>query len=271
MIYYWKGGFHEDRVGLAVAGEAFRFGCGFFSTLLYDGGVLHRPGAHVARLAASLTAHAVPFVRLDAAGLEAVAAQVLSRNGLAGSTARVNVYYPIEGAGLGAPASPGALAAMGATGATAAPVVPAASIVPAAPLIAAYAYTPPPADKVFSLAVSRGRYASPAHEHKSMSRMHLWQEQRWAEEAGFDQALLLAPDGRILETTTSAFLVSDGNRYYTPRPQHRLPSTAVAALAETHPVVERDIMLSDLPSYSQAVIANALIGLRAVGRVEKIG
>jgi branched-chain amino acid aminotransferase len=95
--------------------------------------------------------------------------------------------------------------------------------------------------------------------------------QRLARERGFDEALLVAPDGRVLEAQTgSVFWVSDDGALCTPPlSEGILDSITRRLLRERLAVAERSCRVGDLEAASEVFIAASSWEVRPVGRIEE--
>jgi branched-chain amino acid aminotransferase len=77
---------------------------------------------------------------------------------------------------------------------------------------------------------------------------------RLAREAGYDEALLVTPHGRVLEAPTSSlFYVLDGELYTPPLDEHILASITRALVLDVTDATERPITLDELKSSAQEV------------------
>jgi branched-chain amino acid aminotransferase len=82
---------------------------------------------------------------------------------------------------------------------------------------------------------------------------------RLAKEAGFDEALLTTPHGRVLEGPTwSFFWVRDGRLYTPPLDDHVLPSITRARVLEVAGGEERATPLDDARAADEAFIASTV-------------
>jgi branched-chain amino acid aminotransferase len=81
--------------------------------------------------------------------------------------------------------------------------------------------------------------------------------QRLAQEAGFDEALLVTPDGMVLEAPTSTiFWVCDGGLQTTPLHDHVLASITRALIGDVIEVTERLITLPQLCGAEEVFLAS---------------
>jgi branched-chain amino acid aminotransferase len=105
---------------------------------------------------------------------------------------------------------------------------------------------------------------------KSLSYASNMLAMRLARERGFDDALLIAPDGRVLELPTASFFwVADGALYTPPLSEHILDSITrqiVFEVAEPH---ETTATVADLASASEAFAASSVVEVMAVSAIEE--
>jgi branched-chain amino acid aminotransferase len=82
---------------------------------------------------------------------------------------------------------------------------------------------------------------------------------RLAQEAGFDEALLVTPHGRVLEGPTWSFFWAEGGSLYTPPLGERILSSITrAALIDTLGIEERVCTKDDdLPRAEEALLASS--------------
>jgi branched-chain amino acid aminotransferase len=94
---------------------------------------------------------------------------------------------------------------------------------------------------------------------------------RLAQERGFDEALLITPEGRVLEAPTSSFFwVKDGTVFTPPLSQHILDSITRRRLLEVIDVTERETTPEDLRSADEAFLASSVREALPVYRIEDI-
>ena len=80
---------------------------------------------------------------------------------------------------------------------------------------------------------------------------------RLAQEAGYDEALLVTPHGRVLEAPTSSiFYVIDGKLYTPPLDEHILASITRALVLEVTGGTERAVTLEELKSAEEVFLAS---------------
>ena len=92
---------------------------------------------------------------------------------------------------------------------------------------------------------------------------------RLAVEAGFDDAVLVTPHGRVLEAPTrSIFWVSDGELCTTPLSEHILASITRALILELTDVTERAITLDELYAAEEVFLASTTREVHPVAAVD---
>jgi branched-chain amino acid aminotransferase len=92
---------------------------------------------------------------------------------------------------------------------------------------------------------------------------------RLAKEAGFDDALLVTPEGRVLEAPTrSIFWVTGGELCTTPLSEHILASITRALVIEVTDVTERAISLDELYAADEAFVASTTREVHPIAAVD---
>jgi branched-chain amino acid aminotransferase len=92
---------------------------------------------------------------------------------------------------------------------------------------------------------------------------------RLAKEAGFDDALLVTPHGRVLEAPTrSVFWVAGGELCTTPLSEHVLASITRALIIEVTDVTERAITLDELFAAEEVFVASTTREVHPVAAVD---
>jgi branched-chain amino acid aminotransferase len=92
---------------------------------------------------------------------------------------------------------------------------------------------------------------------------------RLARERGFDEALLVTPDGSVLELPTAAFFwVSDGVAYTPPLSEHVLDSITRRIVLEVAGASERTTTPQGLESAAEAFVASSVREVIPVSRIE---
>lgn len=229
MIVYFKGDFVDSCCAQTdVTLPHFKFGAGFFETLLYDGEEICNLERHLDRLFASCRDFGYRNVELDYQGL---IMSVIEKNGLLEETARINISHMDE------------------TGDE-------YSI-----FISALSYIPKPAEAEFSLCVYPDVHDSYLNRYKTMNYMHFLAAKKYASERGYDDALLLDTDGYVLEASTAAVVFEKNGEYFVPESQNRLRSITLDIFSEKNKVTRRNIRPEDAGKYGLLVM-NSLMGVR---------
>lgn len=230
MIFYRSGQWQDGPVSMDPTGEAFKFGVGFFETLLYNGERIMHAGLHEQRLADSLAAFGIAC---DIPDMETLGAEAARRNGLEGSEARVNVFCPVEHGR-------------------------------SEPLVMAARFERPQGP--FSLRVHPDPVVNPMAGHKCMNYFFHLGAHRSAMDNGFDDAVLVTPNEEILETCFAALAFRRGDTFVTPGGAGRLPSTALA-VARTVLDIRPEYVSLDLRDFDACYILNTLGGMMPVNRL----
>jgi branched-chain amino acid aminotransferase len=88
---------------------------------------------------------------------------------------------------------------------------------------------------------------------------------RLAQEAGFDEALLVTPHGRVLEAPTSSlFYVLDGELFTPPLDEHILASITRALVLDVSDATERGVTLEELKSADEVFLASTVREVQTV-------
>lgn len=230
MIHYRKGQWHEGPIPMDPTGEAFRFGAGFFETLLYNGARIMHPELHRQRLRRSLDVFEVEYELPD---MESIGMEAVRRNGLEGREARVNVFCPVEHGR-------------------------------AEPVIMAAPFERP--EGPLRLRIHPDPVLNPLAEHKCMNYYFLLSAHNSATAHGFHDAVLVTPGGELLESCFAALVFRRGNALITPGGPNRLPSTALAAVrkeAEIWP----EFVSTDLRDFDACYTLNSLGGVMPVSQL----
>lgn len=233
MIHFYNNRYARGGVPLETGSPAFRFGTGFFETILYNGKRLMHCEEHVARIHASLDHFYIPY---EPVLFEEVIFLLLEKNKLSGSPARINIFYPVAG-DMTRP------------------------VVTAAP----YSFRP---DRTFRLVVSSQRHVSSLNAHKSMAYMFFNQAHAQAVAQGYDDSLLLDFSDHVLETTRAALLFRRGRRFYEPDTAYKMKSLSLEKAREILDVRAEPIALGDIAQMDNAYVLNSLTGMRPVIRIE---
>ncbi|MBT8340990.1 MAG: aminodeoxychorismate synthase component I, partial [Desulfatitalea sp.] len=106
---------------------------------------------------------------------------------------------------------------------------------------------------------------SPWAAHKTLNYLFYYEAGRWAAEAGFDEALILNPDGTVSETHTANLLIINGRQVIRPTSPAVLPGVMAAALCRIlqtwgYTVSQAAVSPNALLTAEQVLAANALMG-----------
>jgi branched-chain amino acid aminotransferase len=92
---------------------------------------------------------------------------------------------------------------------------------------------------------------------------------RLAQEAGFDEALLVTPHGRVLEAPTSSlFYVLDGELFTPPLDEHILASITRALVLDVSDAIERAVTLEELKSADEVFLASTVREVQTVVAID---
>ncbi|MEO6463499.1 MAG: aminotransferase class IV [Candidatus Eisenbacteria bacterium] len=239
------GAVDPESAALPPTERGFTYGDGLFETIPAPGGRAFEATRHFARLRASAKALGLPVPPLDA--LEAALAATLEAAGAAAGVARVTWSRGRGDRGFAPGADSG----------------------PPRLVVAAYPppEVPPAGQGVRALSV-RGVTPGELARHKTLSAIHYVVAAQRARAAGADEALLVDPRGRVLETAGANIFAVLGGRVLTPPAS--LPLFAGIgrertrdALAARHPglLLEQAFDLAALGRAEEAFLASAVRGI----------
>jgi para-aminobenzoate synthetase component 1 len=228
------------QAAVPISDQGLLYGHGFFETIRADRGRAPLLADHAARFAATWRA-LMPSEPPDITW-ETVIAQVLDANGLADRCAAVKIL-----------ATRGSRAA--------------------APwdhtlLVTARPYTHRLADKPRQ-GLLLGTYPharqTPLAQHKTLNYLYYLRAGQWSQANGFDEALILNPDGTVSETNTANLLLVQGREVVRPASAAVLPGVMAAAACRQlekwgYAIVQRPVRPEELLAADQVLAANALMG-----------
>lgn len=235
----------EAQGQLPISDLGLQYGFGFFETIRIRKGRPHNLEAHLQRMNQSWQAlfqSAPPQLTW-----EVVIHQLLAANGLDHEEAAVKLMATYGPAGQGGPASG-----------------------PQRPNLVATAR--PYLHRLKAIGrpgLHLGTYpepvASPLLTHKSLNYLFFYLAGQWAARAGFDEALIIDPDGYVGETNTANLLVVDGRRAIQPQSRGCLPGTMQAVvLAQLekwgYAMEKKPLRPADLTAAPALIATNALMG-----------
>lgn len=227
--------------------RGFTLADGLFETMRAQAGAVRRLPAHLARLRTGADALGVPVVLSDV-DLSAALSAVLQVNDLANATLRLTVTRGPASRGLATPN----------------PMSPTVMIT-AAPA----AQAEPPPVRAIICSVTRRNEFSPLSRFKTLCYLDNVLARREAEQRGFDDALLLNTQGRLVESTiANLFLVIDGDVLTPPISDGALPGVARAEVIDRLGAAVVSLTPDDLAEASEAFLTNAT-GIRALIAVDE--
>jgi branched-chain amino acid aminotransferase len=104
---------------------------------------------------------------------------------------------------------------------------------------------------------------------KSLSYASNMLARRLAQEAGFDEALLVTPHGRVLEApTSSVFWVKDGGLFTPPLSEHILASITRQLVIDVTGAQEQAVTLQELLAADEVFLASTMREVHPVGAVD---
>ncbi|GAB6855142.1 aminotransferase class IV [Asaia astilbis] len=224
-----------DQLAIDPSDRGFLLGDGVFETMRLSRGRIRRLEAHLARLAEGATLLQIPLPPVDRlrASLEAL----IEANGLQSGSLRLTLTRGPGPRGL----------------------LPAAKTSPTL-LITQASPAPPSGPCHLHLSRYRRDGSSPLSRIKHLNYLPQILSRLEADQAGYDDALLLAADGvRIAEASAASLVVLSQGRLVTP-PLHdgALAGTARAELLRLGLCKERSLTLDDLKAAEAAWLVNSL-------------
>mgnify|MGYP001191103601 CR=1 FL=1 len=233
--FYFQNKIHGEPTTLEPNSLHTRFGAGFFTTLLYNTKTLCHLELHLERLFKSLEHFSISY---QVVNFGSIIQELLERNQLKDRLARVNIFYGIYSFSK-----------------------------ESTPLLCVAEFLPNSTPQCLSI------YPNP-HEtfmsiHKSMSYFPYLLAKKHAQEHGFCDSILTNTKTEILETSTASLLFYKEGKFYTPKNEYILPSTALKLFKQQTPVTEITITPKDLPSFQCAYTLNSLHGMQAVQGINK--
>ncbi|PLX66315.1 MAG: hypothetical protein C0602_11665 [Denitrovibrio sp.] len=207
---------------------SFRYGAGVFETLLYDGKEIQHLDKHLDRLNASTRFFGYETYSFN---YREVIFKLISENLLTDLPAKVNICHVME------------------------------KFDEYYIFISAVAYNAPLQSKVLRLCTYPNHHDTYMSRHKTMNYMHFLMAKKYAEKNGCDDALLLDSNKNVLETSTSAIVLFDGEDYFVPENENILPSIARDVFSQKHRIRRKNIKLYSLKDY-EIFVMNSLMGVR---------
>jgi 4-amino-4-deoxychorismate lyase len=215
----------------------FRYGAGFFETVLYHDKHIHHLELHLDRLRFSIESFGFQWAEPQ---IEALILKLLELNTLTHVTARINVHLSIEK--WDAP-----------------------------PLLClqVFPYKPVP-EKTYRLQISEQIHCSFLNTHKSTNYWAYAYLKHQAELNGFDDVILTDPNGILLETTSAALFFLINSKLHLTPVAYRLASTTLALLTKEIEFEIVTLTTKDLDAVQHAYVANALIGIKPITSINNL-
>lgn len=243
-MHVWLNGALVDAAAARIApgDRGFTLGDGLFETLAVRHGAPQRLEAHLARLATGAQVIGLPLPAFD---LPAIAAALLTANGLADAVLRLTVTRGEGPRGVLPPAAP-------------TPTL----------LVTAAALAPPAAPARLCVArVTRRNEHSPLARIKSLNYLDNILARQEGQQRGCDDALLLNTRGGVAESTiANVFVVRDGALLTPPVADGALPGVMRGALL-ARGAREAALTPEDLAQASEVFLTSSL-GIRPVAAVD---
>lgn len=233
MIVYQDGQIVEGGMVVNPTDLLFSHGLGFYETLLHNGHMLRHLEPHLRRLFHSLELFGIPYVK---APFEDVVTELMNRNLLMGTPARVTIVYAVRDMRQ-----------------KTMPVI--------------YVKAQEEAPDAYSLGVYPRFEQSYLQAHRTLSDMHLCLAIMHAVSQGMDGALMLDEDGFVRDSTLGGLLFSDGKGFYRPKTEHALPYIALDRAEGVLPIRSRQLSLDEAMAFPHAYVLSTLMGMRPVVRI----
>jgi para-aminobenzoate synthetase component I len=117
---------------------------------------------------------------------------------------------------------------------------------------------------------------NPLADHKTLNYLYYLRAGQWAAANGFDEALILNPDGTVSETNTANLLLINGGDAIRPASPAVLPGVMAAAACRQleawgFRIVERPVQPGELLAVDLVLVANALMGTVAAVHIDGHG
>ncbi len=240
--YVWLNGqiLPQDEALLPVQSGAFQYGYGLFETLKVVAGEVQYLAEHLGRLESGWRQlYRSAFPDLD---WREVAAQLLSYNGLENATVAMKIV-----AGKAAETS-------------AAEVDLIATVRPYRHRLEGRQ------EKGLHLGVYSEPRQSPLADLKSLNHLYYIRAGEWAAQNGFDEALVLNPDGSVSEGNSTNLLLIEGQTVVIPESEHALGGIMQSVVLRALEVygytpVCRRVLPEELKQADQVLICNSLLGV----------
>ncbi len=239
----------QDEALLPVQSGAFQYGYGLFETLKVEQGEVRYLAEHLERLQSGwgiLFRSAFP----DLAWTE-IAAQLLSQNGLENASVAMKIMASKAAESSGAEVD---------------------LVVSVRPYRHRLDGCP---EKGLHLGVYPEPRQTPLADLKSLNHLYYIRAGEWAAQNGFDEALILNPDGSVSEGNSTNLLLIEGQTVVIPQSEHVLggimQSAVLRALeARGYTSVRRRVLVDELRLADQVLLCNSLLGVVAVLKLDGV-
>lgn len=233
----------DDALPLPIADRAFQYGDGLFETVRYEGGRVWFWPDHMARLQAGMaTLHLDWPSDLDADGLYSQLLDLLARNQLTNTTARVKLQVWRQPGGLYTPA----------TAQT--------NYLVTAHVGHPFAITQKPKISIYDTFRLHG---SPVSAHKTLNSLPYVLAGIYKVQQQLDDVLLLNTDGYLAECQAANLFWLTDNVLYTPTLQTGcVDGTARKQLLRLFPDHRQDFFLPDVLSSADVVFSTNVMGIQ---------
>ncbi len=234
MIIYHNGNYiKNNEYVFNVNNLHFKYGMGFFETLLYNGLNICYLEKHVSRLESSLKDFGFK-VFSESYGL--IIKELLSVNKLLSKNAKINIYalivdnkkYEI--------------------------------------LIKCEQYVSPGTNPV-ELIISPHIHLSYLNRYKTINNMHFYLAKQFSEMYKKHDSVLCDFNNNILECTSSSLVFYDGENFYTSKSSNRLKSISLEIIKERFGLNEINIHKDSTEKYKNVFIVNSLTGCLPVSKI----
>jgi len=232
-----------EKVRVSAMDRGFLYGDGLFETMRVQDGTVLFLDDHLRRLHRSLACLRIPLDRPPE--WKGVLTELVARSGIERGAASAKIIV-----------TRGIHPAMGLPEAVR-PTV----------LIQVQPYTPPSSEAYclgWRLHTFRRGFSPPMAAHKSLNYLYFMEARQAAQEAGAQEALILDPHGRPVETAAGNLLARTGNKWWTPSGAHRLPGITLGRTmrimaSQGQPVEERPASMGDLLGARTVWVLNSLM------------
>jgi para-aminobenzoate synthetase component I len=116
-----------------------------------------------------------------------------------------------------------------------------------------------------ALGIYPDRRQTPLAGYKTLNYLYYLQAGQWAQASGYNEAVILNPDGSVSETNTANLLLIDGREVIRPRSPAVLPGVMAGAACRQleawgYRIRQRPVSPEELLKANQVLAANALMG-----------